>query len=195
MTTSTQYLEFGTAENLSLIAIILSILFSMLTIILNRREKPNVMPIEEKVSIVGGDINHLILVLKNTSSTNLHGLTNLEEIESMHFKNKFLFTIGGETTFNFGFNLQGFDLRNKFYIRVRFKGYYLSRLPCFPKYSAEQVIWYSAQQLLVDGSQITLKLSTTHVDEIEKLEAKHRNAFKEYGKGVDKKFRYPRWIF
>ena len=68
------------------------------------------MPGKNQVS----DGNALSLDFRNTSKINLHNLTilingydnNLSEIENFHYLDKYLFTIAGDSIFNYGFNLR-----------------------------------------------------------------------------------------
>jgi hypothetical protein len=185
-------LNWSTSDILSAIALLVSICFSLLTIILNRREKPSIMPYGQKVV----DDNHLVLDFNNPGDINLHQVTllincfnyELNEIPSLQFQDKFLFTISAKSMVNYGFYLRDWSLKN-FYIRIRFKGKYLSRFPLFPSRTFEQVIWYSGIVLHATEQAASVKISTTHKDEITKLETQHKLALKQYEKAIDKKFR------
>lgn len=186
-------LTWGMSDILSGIAIFLSVFFSALTIILNRKEKPNLMPYGQK--IFGG--NHLVLDFNNPSDTNIHDLTLLingfdsefNEIPSLHFQDKYLFSISAKSMFNYGFNVNGEWSTKNFFFRARLKGRYLSRFPLFATRKFEQTIWYSAMVGKLDGEKVSIKLWTTHRDEISRLESKHKVSLEEYEKNTDRKFR------
>jgi len=186
-------IAWATSDVLSGIAIFLSVFFSALTIILNRKEKPNLMPYGQNVI----DGNHLVLDFNNPSDTNIHDLTLLingfnsdfDEISSLHFQDKYLFTISAKSMFNYGFNVNGEWSTKNFFFRVRLKGKYLSRFPIFATKKFEQTIWYSAIVRKLDGEKVSTKISTTHRDEISRLESKHKVPLEEYEKNTDKKFK------
>lgn len=186
-------LTWETSDILSTIAIFLSVFFSGLTIILTRKEKPNVMPYGQNVF----DSNHLVIDFNNPSDTNLHDLTLLingfdsefNEISSLHFQDKYLFTISAKSMFNYGFNVNGEWSTKNFFFRVRLKGKYFSRFPIFATRKFEQIIWYSAIVQKLDGEKVSIKILTTHRDEICRLESKHKVALEEYEKNTDKKFK------
>ncbi len=180
------------SELISAIALFVSFFFSALTLILNRREQPTIMPYGQNLF----DGNHLLLVFNNPGDVNLHKLTllincydsELNEIPSHHIEDKFLFTIGGKSQFNYGFNLGEWCLKN-FYIRIRFKGRYFSRFPLFPSRRFKQTIWYSAiVRHPIEGGGVSTKISTTHKDEIARIETQHKLALKQYEKHIDTKF-------
>lgn len=184
------YLTFGTAENLSLIAIVLSVIFSGLTLILNRREPPNIMPHDKKTPP-----GRLELFFKNTSNINLRNLTilingfgmqDLGEIKPLHHSDKYLFTIGEKAIFSYGFPL-GDWAKKGFYFRVRFCGKYKTKY--FLTKTFKQHIWYSFTSEKVDEQEVKFLLHTTHKDDIDKLEAKNENTLKNYEKIADKKFK------
>ena len=174
----------------SSVAIFISLASLMVTIVLNRKEKPNIMPYGQTVL----NDNHLSLDFLNTSQFNIHKLTILingfnsefDEIKSIDFSDKYLFSIGGKTQFNYGFNLIH-DLSKNSYFRVRLKGTYNTRFPFINK-TIEQSLWYSIIPSSKVENGIALKISNTHKDEIEKIEAKHAIALKNYEKKIDKKF-------
>lgn len=176
----------------SSIAILISVISLLVTIILNRREKPNLMPSGEDVS--GG--NHLSLTFLNTSQFNIHNLTilinvfdaQLNEISNVYISDKYLFSIGEKTTFHYGWILGNYA-SNNFYFRVRFRGNYNSRWPIFSNRKFNQSIWYSAIPINIEGDGIRVKISTTHKDNIEKLEGKHAASLKNYENSIDKKFK------
>lgn len=176
----------------SSIAILISIISLLITIMLNRREKPNIMPSGEDVS--GG--NHLSLTFLNTSQFNIHNLTilinvfdaQLNEINNVHISDKYLFSIGEKTKFHYGWLLTDYAT-NKFYFRVRFRGNYNSRWPILPKRIFSQSIWYSLIPISQESGNISMKISTTHKEDIEKLEAKHAVPLKNYENVIDKKFK------
>ncbi len=178
---------------MSIVAIVLSVIFSVLTIILTKKEKPNVMPYGQNVF----DGNHLVLDFNNPSDTNLHDLillingfdSEFNEISSLHFQDKYLFTISSKSMFNYGFNVGDTWATKNFFFRVRLKGKYFSRFPIFATRKFEQKIWYSAIVRKLVEEKISIKISTTHRDEINRLEAKHKVALKEYEKNIDEKFK------
>lgn len=184
-------MKWQASDVISVFALMLSIIFSTLTLILNRKEKPNLMPYGQNIFD-----NNLILDFNNPSDTNIHNLTilingfnsELEEVSHIHFQDKYLFTISAKSMFNYSFNLAGDWFSKNFYFRVRLKGEYLSRFPLFPKRKFEQVIWYSALVSKIEGEKISVKILTTHRDELLKLDSRHKVALTEYGKDTDKKF-------
>jgi hypothetical protein len=176
----------------SSIAILISLVSLVITAVLNQKEGPNIMPNGEDVT----NGNHLSLKFLNTSQFNIHNVTilinvfdsQLNEVNTVHISDKYLFSIGEKTTFHYGWIL-GEYAGNNFYLRIRFSGYYNSRFPIFPKRKFSQSIWYSAVPIgRIDENKLTVKISTTHKDDIEKIEAKHAISLKNYEKTIDKKF-------
>ena len=172
------------------IALILSGVSLVVTIILSRKEKPNIMPYGNSIQ----NSNHLSLDFLNTSLFNIHKLTILingfdseyNEINSIDFSDKYLFSIGEKTTFNYGFNLTG-DLAKNIYFRVRFRGLYNTRFP-FINRSVEQSLWYSIMPLNKSENGVTLKISNTHKEEIDKIKNKHAVALKNYETRIDSRY-------
>ena len=172
------------------IAIFISLISLTVTTILSKREKPNIMPYGNVVS----NGNHLSLDFLNTSNFNIHDLTILingfnsdfNEIKEIDFSDKYLFSIGEKTSFNYGFNLNT-DLTKNIYFRVRVKGLYNLRVP-FLKMTTEQSLWYSIIPLGNVENEIVLKILNTHRDEIKKIQAKHSVALRNYERSIDVKF-------
>ena len=85
----------------SIIAIFISVVSLLVTIVLDRREKPNLMPAGETVT----NPNHLSLYFLNTSQFNIHNLTilvnvfdnGLNEVNKVPISDKYLFSIGEKT--------------------------------------------------------------------------------------------------
>ena len=184
------YLKFGTAENLSLIAIILSVIFSIITLVLNRREPPNIMPYNKK-----SPSGRLELFFINTSGINIKNLTilingfgmkDLGEIKPLFQSDKYFFTIGEKTVFSYSFPL-GNWAKKGFYFRVRFCGEYNTKYFITRKF--KQHIWYSFTPEKTDGDRIEFQLHSTHKDDIDKLEAKNEDSLKGYEKITDRKFK------
>lgn len=174
------------------IAILISTISLLVTMILNRREKPNIMPAGENVS----GSNHLSLDFLNTSEFNIHNLTilinvfdaQLNEINNVHIQDKYLFSIGEKTKFHYGWILGNYAANN-FYFRVRFCGNYNARWPIFYKRRFCQPVWYSVVPIKMNEGGVEVKIMTTHKDEIEKLEAKHATALRNYECSIDKRFK------
>ena len=59
----------------------------------------------------------------------------------------------------------------------------------FNKRKFTQELWHSMLPIHKDGDQIHMKVSTTHRDEIEKLQAKHGDMLDCYDAAQDKKFK------
>lgn len=182
--------NWSTSDTLSVIAIVLSILFSILTLVLNAREDPTLMPYAQ--NIYG---NRLVLDFNNFSESNLRDVSilisgfnfRLDTIPSLYFEDKFLFTVSAKSTFNYGFNLGGWA-RNDFYFRVRLKGKYNSRFPICSERKFEQTIWYSAVVQEIKEDSVRILLSTTHKDQIDSLESKFKVALEEGNRHIDRRF-------
>ena len=176
---------------LSVVSIAIAIVSLVVTIVLNRREKPNIMPYGQDVE----SGNHLSLKFLNTSPYNIHDLSilinsfdsNINEISQLNFADKFLFSIGEKASFSYGFNLETI-IALGFYFRVRFKGFYYIRLPLFSRKTFEQEIWFSVLPMQSYNKKIVAKVSTTHKEEIERIKVKHSSTLKNYEKNIDIKF-------
>ena len=174
----------------STVAIVVSVFFSILTVVLNAREDPSLMPYGQNV--FG---NRLALDFNNFSKINLHdvsililGFNNqLDTIPSFRIQDKFLFTISSKSTVNYSFSIGRWAL-NDFYFRARLKGNYNSRFPYWPREEYEQVIWYSGNVLRLSGDSVNIRLWTTHKDQIDSLQVKWKLLFHESDKRIDQRF-------
>lgn len=172
------------------IAILISLSSLVLTSILSRREMPNFMPSGQNVS----QGNHLSFDFLNTSQFNLHNVTVLingfdekcDELRQVDIMDKYLFVIGEKSSFHYGFVL-GEYAKKPFYVRVRFKGDYRTRVP-FVTRTFKQELWYSVIPIAQVDNGVAVKVANTHKDEIEKIQAKHTEALKNYDRRIDKKF-------
>jgi hypothetical protein len=175
---------------LSLIALIISVIFAVITVFMNQRDKPNLMPDGQSYAR-----NILTLVWKNTSDLNIRDLNinlslfdnDLKWVRDRKIQDKYNFVIGEKSQICYGFN-KLFDrsyLRKCLYIRVRFSGTYKDRI--FPEKNFEQCIWYTLA-FMQDGNGIGAVVHTTFKKEVELLKKKYDKSLKKYDLSTDKKF-------
>ena len=188
------YLTFGTAENISLVALVVSIFFSitsvMINLVLARREKPNIMPTDTTVA----NGNHIFLNFINTSSYNLHRMTVLvtgfgedyKKNAALSHELSYLYTIGKGAKFNFGFEVSRSSLGQTFYLRVRFKTKYNSRVPYFI-HQHEQIIWYTLIPIGSSGEVVRYKGITSLTDGVKIISKTNCDMFKNDEKNMDDK--------
>lgn len=175
----------------TLIATAVSIISVLTAIVFSRREKPNLMPYGQ---IVDSD-NFLSLDFLNTSQFTIHNLTilvngfddKLNELSSVQLSEKLLFAVGEKTLFHYGWRLGPYVTSN-FYFRVRFSGKYNSRFPIKSRRSFTQSFWYSIIPVSSSKKTISIKVSTIHMDEIEKLDTKYSLVLRTYEETIDARF-------
>ncbi len=185
-------MQFQISEILSIIAIIISILFAIITFILNRREKPNLMPDKHAVY----DDNLLTLDFLNTSEINIHEpsiLINafdneLKTIKGFPTEDKFLFNIGSKTVFNYRFPVDKYA-RNNFFLRIRIKGFYYSKFPLFAKRKFEQILWYSGIPISINENHIKASLTSSHRIEIDQIKQVQQKYLEECEQHIDNKYK------
>ena len=181
--------RFKVSDILSAIAILIAFVSLILTLVFNRREKPNFMPSGQSLTL-----QHFELFWQNTSLINVQNLTimingfdkNLNEIKELSLSDKYLFVIGGNSKISYGFNL-GKYAQDGFFFRVRFKGKYSTKF--YWKKKFEQSIWYSVTRNAetAEGA-VQYLIHSTHKDEIDRIQDKFLPVLRNHEIAIDKKF-------
>lgn len=177
---------------IALVALVISLITIVITISLNRRESPTIMPDGEEA----GEGNHLSFKFKNTSEFTLltpsiliHSFdTELNEISKLNFADRYNFNLSPQSVVHYGFFISNYANKGMF-VRIRFASVYRVRLPFFRKQTFQQELWYSLLPIMQNGDKIYIKVSTTHCDEIEKLKIKHGDLLRKYDSEQDGKFK------
>ena len=185
-------MEWITNNIIALIAICVSLISVLITISLNRRERPTIMPSGQEVSAN----NHLSFMFKNGSEFTLLKPSilitcfdrELNEIAQLSINDRYNFDVPMGEVIHYGFSIQNLA-KDGLFIRVRFTSSFRIKLPMFNKRKFTQELWHSMLPIHKDGDQIHMKVSTTHRDEIEKLQAKHGDMLDRYDAAQDKKFK------
>lgn len=165
-----------------------SLLVSLLTFLINKKEFPKFMPMDSQLLQLKGK-QQITLIIKNIGEKAIHELTvlgllfdiNLSEISTLKHEEKFGFPIASSSEFKHLFNAPESD----FYIRIRFKGNYSTGIPWI-RLSFEQIIWYKFEA--VEGKEkkiINYSSSNLFTKQMKDLESKYSASFQSYQKSID----------